>query len=114
MTESGQNSLQRRATAAMEAESRAWMVQCPHCGAERSVWDSGGIRYRAAGTSRLYRRCFACGKRGWHKVYWAGAAPGAAPASTGFVVRLVLALVFGILFGTALILFVVFKLTGVI
>jgi hypothetical protein len=114
MTQTGQNSLQRRATAAMEAESRAWMVQCPHCGAERSVWASGGIRYKAAGTSRLYRRCFACGKRGWHKVYWAGGVPGAAPASAGFVVRLVLAIVFGVLAATALILFAAFKLAGII
>lgn len=114
MTESGQNSLQRRASPAMEAESRAWMVQCPHCGAERSVWDSGGIRYRAAGTSRLYRRCFACGKRGWHKVYWAGGVPGAAPASAGFVVRLVLGIVLGVLAALGLILFVAFKLAGIL
>jgi len=114
MTESGQNAMQRRASPAVEAESRAWMVQCPHCGAERSVWESGGIRYRAAGSSRLYRRCFACGRRGWQKVYWAGGVPGAAPAGTGFVVRLVLGLVFGILLATALILFVIFKLTGLI
>lgn len=112
MTETGQNNLQRLATPAMEAESRAWMVQCPHCGAERSVWDTGWIRYRAAGTSRRYMRCFACDKRGWHKIYWAGGVPGAAPASAGFVVRLVLGLVFGILGATALILFVIFKLTG--
>jgi len=105
---------QRLATAAMEAESRAWMVQCPHCGAERSVWDTGWIRYRAAGTSRRYMRCFACGRRGWHKIHWAGGVPGAAPASTGFVVRLVLGLVFGILFATALILFLIFKLAGII
>ncbi len=75
---------------------------------------AAGIRYRAAGTSRLYRRCFACGRRGWQKVYWAGGVPGAAPASTGFVVRLVLGLVFGILLATALILLVIFKLTGLI
>jgi hypothetical protein len=53
----------------MEAESRSWMVQCPHCGYERSVWDLGGVRYKAAGTSRWLRRCPNCGKMGWHKVY---------------------------------------------
>jgi len=53
----------------MEAESRSWMVQCPHCGYERSVWEMGGVRYKAAGTSRWLRRCPNCGKMGWHKVY---------------------------------------------
>lgn len=110
----------RLATPAMEAESRAWMVRCPHCGFERSVWDAGGIRYKAAGTSRQYRRCTSCGKRGWHKICWRGAesgapgVPGAEPASPGFVVRLVLAIVIGVLVVTGLILFVTFKLAGMI
>jgi hypothetical protein len=72
----------------MEAESRSWMVKCPHCGYERSVWELGGVRYKASGTSRWLRRCPNCGKVGWHKVYRsavpvAGAVPvPATPAST--------------------------------
>jgi endogenous inhibitor of DNA gyrase (YacG/DUF329 family) len=100
----------------MEAESRAWMVQCPHCGFERSVWETGGVRYKAAGTSRNYRRCPSCGRLGWQKIYWKGDPndPRVAPASAGFVIRLVLGIVFGVLIATGLILFIVFKLTGLI
>lgn len=32
----------------MEAESRRWMVRCS-CGFERSLWDLGGIRWKAKG-----------------------------------------------------------------
>ena len=55
--------------ARMEADSRLWMVQCARCGYERSIWEMGGIRYKAAGTSRSYMRCLQCGKRNWHKIY---------------------------------------------
>lgn len=51
----------------MEAHSRSWMVRCP-CGFARSVWELGGIRWKAAGEPRWYRRCPRCGKRSWHKV----------------------------------------------
>jgi DNA-directed RNA polymerase subunit RPC12/RpoP len=112
VTEAARTGAQRLATAAMEAESRAWMVSCPHCGFERSVWDTGGIRYRAAGTSRNYMRCPRCGKRGWNRIYWKGGVPGAAPASPGFVLRLVLSIVVGVLLGTAAIIFVALKLSG--
>ncbi|MEA2511593.1 MAG: hypothetical protein QOF01_4024 [Thermomicrobiales bacterium] len=53
---------------AMEAESRDWLVRCPACGFERSIWDLGGIRWKGRGTSWTWLRCPACGKRGWHKV----------------------------------------------
>jgi DNA-directed RNA polymerase subunit RPC12/RpoP len=110
--EGARTGAQRLATAAMEAESRAWMVSCPHCGFERSVWATGGIRYRAAGTSRNYMRCPRCGKRGWNRIYWKGGVPDAGPASSGFVVRLVLSIVVGVLLGTAAIIFVALKLSG--
>ena len=112
MTESERTAVQRLATPAMEAESRAWMVLCPKCGFERSVWDAGGIRYRAVGSTRQFMRCPSCGKRSWQKIYWKGGVPGAAPASAGFVVRLVLSIVIGVLLATALIFFLIFKLTG--
>lgn len=79
------------ATAArMEAESRGWMVQCPNCGYEQSVWDTGGVRYKASGNSYQSRRCPNCGKVGMHKVYRKEGAPSAisaipveAPTATG-------------------------------
>ena len=110
------SALQRRATPAMEAESRGWKIRCPRCGFERSVWEAGGIRYKSAGATRKYMRCPHCGRRGWHKIYWGGNpdAPEVAPASAGFVVRLVLGILFGVLVATGLIILLVFKLTGLI
>jgi hypothetical protein len=53
----------------MEAESREWMDRCGACGYEQSVWDLGGIQWKAAGTSRQYRGCPNCGRRSWHTIY---------------------------------------------
>ena len=52
----------------MEADSREWMMRC-RCGFERSIWDMGGIRWKARGTSRNYMRCQGCGKRSWQTTY---------------------------------------------
>ncbi|MBE2202213.1 MAG: hypothetical protein IAE79_26625 [Anaerolinea sp.] len=52
----------------MEAESRQWMVRCT-CGFERSVWDSGGMRWKAHAARRQYRLCPQCGEKTWHAVY---------------------------------------------
>jgi phage terminase large subunit GpA-like protein len=60
--------LPRRWADALEADSRRWLIVCPSCGHERSVWDIGGIRYKAAGNPRWYMRCPQCGQRSWHKV----------------------------------------------
>ena len=51
----------------MEADSRLWMVRCS-CGFARSVWDMGGIRWKAIGEPRWFMKCPECGKRSWHKV----------------------------------------------
>jgi hypothetical protein len=51
--------------AAIEKESRQWVLRCP-CGQERSVWDMGGLRYKAAGNPRRLTRCPSCRKREWH------------------------------------------------
>jgi len=51
----------------MEADSREWMIRCG-CGFERSVWDTGGIRWKASGTSSNYMRCKGCGQRSWHNL----------------------------------------------
>jgi len=52
----------------MQAESRSWMIRCT-CGYEKSVWDAGGIRWKARGTPRRFRRCPNCGQTTWHMVY---------------------------------------------
>lgn len=62
---------------AMEEESRSWMVRCPYCGHERSVWEMGGVRYKAAGNPRKLMRCPQCSKVAWHKVYRKEGLPGA-------------------------------------
>jgi hypothetical protein len=54
--------------ASMEAESRAWMVRCRSCGFERSIWDLGGIRWKAKGRKWTWGRCPHCRKRGWHVI----------------------------------------------
>ncbi len=71
--------------AAMEEESRSWMIQCPYCGYQRSVWAAGGIMYKAAGASRQLRKCPNCGRNAWHKVYKSTSTlpPGVAPLPTG-------------------------------
>ena len=40
----------------MEAESREWRRTYP-CGHARSVWDLGGIRWKAAGNPRQRVKC---------------------------------------------------------
>lgn len=51
----------------MEAESRAWMVRCP-CGHKRSIWELGGVRWKASGNPRRLLACPACGQTTWHTV----------------------------------------------
>ena len=51
----------------MEAESREWMVRCA-CGFGQSIWELGGIRWKARGNKRLLRRCPKCGQVRWHTV----------------------------------------------
>ncbi|HEY3493176.1 MAG TPA: hypothetical protein VGK73_00765 [Polyangiaceae bacterium] len=52
----------------MEAASRSWKIRCP-CGRERSIWDVGGIRWKAWGNPRRALRCDHCGHVTWHTVY---------------------------------------------
>jgi hypothetical protein len=60
----------------VEAESRDWMYRCK-CGATQSVWDAGGIRWKASGRSWQYRRCATCGKRSWQALEKSKDAPNA-------------------------------------
>ena len=99
--------------AAAEAESRAWLVTCPNCNFSRSVWDMGGIRYKAAGTPRRMLRCPHCGQSGWHLVHKGPDFP-AGTGPSWPLVRLVIVMVLLILLAVAGILLLVFKLTGLI
>ena len=60
--------LPRSWAALMEAESRAWMARCETCGTERSVWDLGGIRWKAAGNPRRRLECPSCDRATWHRL----------------------------------------------
>lgn len=54
--------------ASLESESRAWRMRCP-CGAETSIWDMGGIRWKAAGRPRRLGTCGTCGRKFIGAVY---------------------------------------------
>jgi hypothetical protein len=51
----------------LEAESRQWTAHCP-CGFERSYWETGGVRWKGAGTLRIYLTCPRCGFSLWQTV----------------------------------------------
>ncbi len=59
--------------AAMEADSRAWKLHCGKCGHAVSIWDIGGIRYKAYGNSRMLRRCPNCRRISWQRLAKDGA-----------------------------------------
>ena len=48
----------------VERESREWKYECGHCGHGESVWDMGGIRYKANAEKSYIGRCPACGHVG--------------------------------------------------
>src|SRR5690606_16193222 len=53
----------RRIADAIEKESRSWVLRCPECGTQRSLWDAGGIRYGGSSSGkRVLLRCSGCGK----------------------------------------------------
>jgi hypothetical protein len=58
----------KETAAAMEAESRQWKLRCPNCAYTRSVWELGGIRYKASGNPRTLLTCPQCGQRRWYAV----------------------------------------------
>ena len=55
----------------IEAESRSWLMQCQKCGHEISVWDAGGMRYKALGPVWRLGRCVNCRRVGMMKIYGA-------------------------------------------
>jgi hypothetical protein len=48
-----------------EDESRRWVARCPRCQRLNSIWDAGGMRYKAAGSGGSLARCAHCGKTGF-------------------------------------------------
>jgi hypothetical protein len=56
----------------MEAEARTWFLRCKECGHERSAWEVGGIRWKAAGNPVRYLPCPRCGRNTWHTTYRKG------------------------------------------
>ncbi|MBX3437435.1 MAG: hypothetical protein KF861_08100 [Planctomycetaceae bacterium] len=49
-------------------QSQRWMMRCP-CGHETSIWDMGGIRWRADGKAIRWGRCGGCGERYFGQLY---------------------------------------------
>jgi len=121
MAEPGMSRTQRLVTrfvdaetaAAMEAHSRAWLVECPNCGHTRSIWDLGGIRYKATGNSRVFGRCPQCGKRSWHKLGKAANFP-ATRAPAWPLIRLILSVTVAALILIAILAGIVLKLAGAV
>lgn len=101
------------AAAAMERESKAWQVVCLQCGFSRSVWDMGGTRYKASGTSRIRVQCPSCGQTSWNRVQKGPNFP-TDTGPTWPLVRLIIGMVLLILLAVAGVLLLVFKLTGLI
>jgi hypothetical protein len=60
--------LPKKRAAAMEAESRDWIARCA-CGFERSIWELGGIRWKAAGNPRRLLSCPQCSRSRWHTIH---------------------------------------------
>ncbi len=52
----------------MKSDSMLYRFTCS-CGKETSIWEIGGIRYKASGTSLTGVRCPHCGKRSMQKIY---------------------------------------------
>lgn len=71
-----QKLLPRRWAESMETESRAWLARCT-CGYEKSIWERGGIRWKAAGQPRRRLKCPQCGQTTWHTVYRTALGPAA-------------------------------------
>lgn len=50
-----------------ERSSRQWMGTCQTCGTVTSMWDLGGLRWRAAGKPVTLLRCPTCQRPRMHR-----------------------------------------------
>ena len=55
-------------TLSMEAESREWIARCKHCEHENSIWDLGGVRWKARGREWSMFRCLKCKQVFWGEI----------------------------------------------
>jgi hypothetical protein len=55
--------------ASIERESREWRARCPKCLQETSVWDLGGVRFKAAGHPFRQVRCRHCSNKFFGQLY---------------------------------------------
>lgn len=53
---------------AVRDRSQHWLMRCP-CGHETSVWEMGGLRWKADGKSVRWGRCAKCGERYVGQIY---------------------------------------------
>ena len=53
----------------VKLESQGWMLQCPSCQREISVWEAGGVRYKATNKVKRLGWCSRCGKNMWLRLY---------------------------------------------
>ncbi len=60
--------LPERVFRSMQDESQTWLMRCP-CGHETSVWEMGGIRWKADGKPIRWGQCGGCGERFFAQVY---------------------------------------------
>ena len=56
-----EKNLGRDIAAEMREESQNWHIECPKCGNSKSVWEVGGVRYKATGSKSVLGRCSGCG-----------------------------------------------------
>jgi hypothetical protein len=64
---------------AIERESRDWRARCPKCLREVSVWELGGVRFKAAGNPDRSIRCPHCSTTFAGQLYRVGSGDGARP-----------------------------------
>ena len=103
--------------AAMERDSRLWKAECPNCRAQTSIWEIGGIRYKAVGEPLTRLLCPKCGQKGWMRIRWTGGDPtalGPRPSALPLILKVGLIVMVPMLLLIGVILLIVFKLTGII
>jgi hypothetical protein len=49
-------------------ESKLWLFTCV-CGKQSSIWDIGGVRYRASGNPSLLVKCPYCKQKSLQRIY---------------------------------------------
>ena len=53
---------------AIKKESKQWKFKCEHCNIKSSIWEAGGIRYKATAETTMTIKCPKCKKKTTSKV----------------------------------------------